>query len=332
MPAASVLIVNYNSGPHLAACLAHLQAQTMRDFEAIVVDNDSVDNSLGIAQRQVEGDGRFCFEAAGRNLGFAAANNRAAAMAGAPWLALLNPDAFAAPDWLEQLLFATQRHPDAAMFGSTQIDAQNADRLDGTGDRYFCLGLAWRGGHGWPVGTLPPEGEIFGPCAAAALYRADAFRAVGGFDETLFCYMEDVDLAFRLRLARQRAVQIPAARVRHIGGGAGGSGEFAIHHGVRNSIWCFAKNMPGSLMWPLLPLHLLAMLLMVLSKAVRGERGGWRGLRDGLAGLVDLWPRRRAVQSARRITALQLMRMLTWNPLALLTRAPPNPGGRSGGG
>ncbi|MFN3398776.1 MAG: glycosyltransferase family 2 protein [Ferrovibrio sp.] len=101
------------------------------------------------------------------------------------------------------------------------------------------------------MAVLPPEGEAFGPCAAAALFRADAFRAAGGFDESLFCYMEDVDLAFRLRFAGERAMQIPAARVRHVGGGSVGGSEFAVYHGARNSVWCFVKNIPAALLWPL---------------------------------------------------------------------------------
>lgn len=324
MPAASVLIVNYNAGPHLAACLAHLQAQTLNDFEVIVIDNASSDDSLAAARRQVEGDGRFRFDATGRNLGFAAGNNRAAAQAVAPWLALLNPDAFAAPDWLDQLLVATQRHPTVAMFGSTQVNARQPDRLDGAGDCYLFLGQAWRGGHDWPLTALPPEGEVFSPCAAAALFRADAFHAAGGFDEAFFCYMEDVDLAFRLRLAGERAMQIPAARVRHVGGGSGSTGEFAVYHGLRNSVWCFVKNTPAALLWPLLPLHVLAMILVVLKKSVRGEAGAWRGLSHGLLGLRQVWPARAGVQRGRRLSALSLLNSQSLNPLACLTRRPPN--------
>ena len=95
---------------------------------------------------------------------------------------------------------ATRRHPDVVMFGSTQIDVLDQRRLDGVGDHYLVTGLPWRGGHGWSVNELPAEGEVFAPCAAACLIRADAFREANGFDERFFCYVEDIDLAFRLRL------------------------------------------------------------------------------------------------------------------------------------
>src|SRR5215813_7450088 len=217
-PSISVLVVNYNSGHHLSAAARAVAAQSFGDFEAIVIDNRSGDDSLATAQSAVAGDGRFHFDRAGGNLGFAAGNNFAAARARGAWLALLNPDAVPTQDWLEQLIAATHRHPDAAMFGSTQIDAADPERLDGAGDHYLAIGLPWRGGYGWARSALPAEGEVFSPCAAACLIRTDAFRAAGGFDERFFCYVEDVDLAFRLRLRGHHCVQIRATVVRHVGG------------------------------------------------------------------------------------------------------------------
>src|SRR5690242_10966967 len=102
-PAVRVIVVSYNSGAYLARCLAALAAQSMPRFEAVVVDNGSSDGSLDGA---LPADGRFSVIRLGENLGFAAANNRGAAGARTRWLATLNPDAFAEPDWLAQLLAA----------------------------------------------------------------------------------------------------------------------------------------------------------------------------------------------------------------------------------
>ena len=84
------------------------------------------------------------------------------------------------------------------------------DHLDGAGDSYHVSGRAWRNGHNAPVATWPAgEYEVFAPCAAAALYRRAAFEEIGGFDERFFCYFEDVDLGFRLRLRGHRCVYVP---------------------------------------------------------------------------------------------------------------------------
>src|SRR5262249_18807967 len=140
-PAVSVLIVNYNSGQHLAAAVRGLAAQSFGDFEAIVVDNGSADDSLAAAQSVAAGDDRVLFRRAKGNLGFAASNNRAAALARGVWLALLNPDAVPARDWLEQLIAATRRHPHAALFGSTQLDASDPQRLNRAKNQYLAIRL-----------------------------------------------------------------------------------------------------------------------------------------------------------------------------------------------
>jgi GT2 family glycosyltransferase len=211
------------------------------------------------------------------------------------------------------------------MFGSTQMDAIDPSRLDGTGDCYFCGGLPWRGGHGWPVNALPPEGEVFSPCAAAALYRSDAFHAVGGFDERYFCYVEDVDLGFRLRLWGHRCVQIPAAIVDHVGGASSGGGNspFARFQGTRNVIWCFVKNMPAGLLLPLLPVFAAVLLLLLAYGAKRGQAGiVAKAFVAAIRGLPEVWGDRRKVQQGRKATTATIANALSWSPRALARRAP----------
>jgi N-acetylglucosaminyl-diphospho-decaprenol L-rhamnosyltransferase len=319
-PAVSVLIVNYDSGAHLSNAVQRLMAQSLTDIEVIVIDNGSRDESFVRAQALVGKDKRFLFVEAGSNLGFAAGNNFAASKAHGAWLAFLNPDAVPAPDWLEQLMAATRRHFDVVMFGSTQIDALDPCRLDGAGDHYLATGLPWRGGHGWPAKELPAEAEVFAPCAAACLIRADDFREANGFDERFFCYVEDIDLAFRLRLRGHRCIQVPQAVVEHVGTASAGSegSAFADRCGTRNLIWCFVKCMPGPLFWPLLPFHMLAVLLW----AARLGRPGWDGLRMGLRGLPAVWASRTALQRTRRVPWWRIGLALSWNPLAYLRRVP----------
>ncbi len=323
-PRVSVLIVNYNAGHHLARCIAALRRQTMAEFEAIVVDNASSDRSLVLARDAAEGDARLVFDEVGANLGFAAGNNRAAARARAKWLATLNPDAFAEPDWLARLLDAVGRHPDADMFGSTQLDDADPAMLDGAGDCYLFCGIPWRGGKGHAASKTPPEGEVFGPCAAAALYRATAFRAAGGFDPAYFCFCEDSDLAFRLRLAGSRCVQVRDAVVHHVGGGSATPyPSFARYHGTRNMIWTFVKNMPPSLLWPLLPAHLAMLAFLCAKAAFRGELAVLgKAFVDAAAGLPRILRARRIGRNSRRANAATIARALCWNPFTYLRRMP----------
>lgn len=317
-PSVTVVIVNYNSGARLAQCLAHLKAQTFGSFETIVVDNASADRSADAAR----GDETITLIDAGANLGFAAANNLAAKSARGEWLAFLNPDAYAAPDWLEELIAAAARWPAADAFGSTQIEALDPSRLDGAGDVFHAFGVPWRGHVGWPVDALPPEGECFAPCAAAALYRKSAFDRLGGFDERFFCYGEDVDLGFRLRLTGGMAVQAPRAVVRHEGSGiTGRRSDFTVYHGHRNRVWTYVLNMPLPLLVLTLPFHLVVNVCVLAGFLFSGDaRAYLRAMRNAAKGMNVIWPDRRARQRARTASLGDVARALTWSPVKLLRK------------
>lgn len=319
----SILIVNYNAGAHLTRCLDALRAQDFLHFEAIVIDNASADDSLARAVACFQ-DPRFRLIRNTRNEGFAAGNNIGAASARGAWIATLNPDAFANSDWLSRLIAATRRYPDADMFGSTQLDDQQPAILDGAGDAYLAIGIPWRGGKGQAADTVNGDYEVFGPCAAAALYRADAFRQVGGFDERLFCYVEDVDMAFRLRLGGSRCIQLRDAVVRHIGGVTSDQRRsFARFHGTRNITWVFLKNMPLAFLLPLLPLHGAALLYLLAKSTLRGNPGPVaRGIAASLQGLGPAWRDRKTVQMRRRVGLAGVARFLCWSLPTYVRRAP----------
>jgi len=317
----AVIIVNYNSGPLLQTCLDGLANQTYRDeFEVIVVDNGSQDRSMESLER-VASNVRTIM--AGENLGFARANNLAARATDAEYLALLNPDAWPSPEWLEKLVDAEQRHPKAASFGSTQIDASNQSVLDGAGDAYHVMGLSWRGQIGRPVTTLPPEGETFAACAAAALYRRAEFMALGGFDERYFCYIEDVDLGFRLRLAGYRCMQVADAVVLHHGSSvAGRRSAFVEYHSTRNAIWTYMKNMPLPLLLPGIPFHVLLRMAYLVRAIHRGtHRECLRALRDAVCGIGAILASRNALRASRVASLGEIARALTWSPMKALSRS-----------
>ncbi len=178
-------IVNWNGERLLDRCLTALLAQTSKPHEIILLDNASTDGSVEIARRFPT----VRVIALEQNTGFARGNNLAieAASAESEWIALINPDAFAAPRWLETLLAVAESKPEFDVFGSKLVNAADSTLLDGTGDAYHISGLVWRTAHGVPVSHLgESKCEIFSPCAAAALYRRSALLEVGGFDEDFF--------------------------------------------------------------------------------------------------------------------------------------------------
>jgi len=320
IPKASIIIVNFNAAKWLAKSVASVQAQTEQDFECFIVDNGSTDSSLDTLPKL---DKRFHVIELGNNAGFAVANNHAAKLAKAPWIALLNPDAFARPNWLEELMKASSLALNITMVGSTQYLAlADTPTLDGAGDCYHASGIAFRAGYGKQVAP-PVTGLVFGPCAAAALYHRESFLARGGFDERFFCYHEDVDLAFRMQLAGGECVQSADAIVDHVSSAIADTvPEFAVYHGTRNRIWTFYKNMPLLLMILLTPAHILANLAYLGWALFRKGRfrPTLRGIKDGIKGLPQTFKDRKAVQTYSQLGSITLGRKLTWSPLKVIKR------------
>jgi GT2 family glycosyltransferase len=306
----TVLIVNWNSGELLAECLDHLLEQTIQPENVIIVDNASSDNSADV----VETYKNITLKKPGSNLGFAAGNNLALTECDTEFVALLNPDAFPDSKWLESLLLKASKCPDLAAFGSRQLMQENEKLLDGIGDTYHMSGLVWRERHGAQQRQDDlAEREIFSPCAAAALYRRSAFMDMGGFDEDFFCYMEDVDLGFRLRLAGHKAMYVPEAIVHHVGSATTGGqhSDFSVYHGHRNLVWTFIKNMPGALFLLLLPLHLMLNLFSIIWFSAKGQgnviiRAKW----DAIKGIPVMWRKRKEIQPNRQASTLDIWRVL----------------------
>lgn len=324
MPHISVIIVNYNAGAHLSRCIAALAAQTHDDFEILLADNASTDDSLARCALDALSDIPHTILHFDENLGFAEANNRAAANAAGTWLAFLNPDAFPRPDWLQRLQDATMRYPETAMFGSTQLADDDPERVDGAGDMLHALGVPWRGLYRKPVDQLPAQDcEVFAPCAAASLVRADVFRDSGGFDARFFCYCEDIDLAFRLRLWGHRCIQLRHAIVSHVGSAiTGKESAFSAFHGARNRHWVFIKNMPGPLCWTLYPFHLLTQLALIVWAIPQGVAGPTaRGLWAGVRGSGPVFHARKGIQARRTASIRAIAGALCWSPLPLLRRS-----------
>lgn len=319
-PKISVLIVAHEAGRHLGRCLEALGRQSFRDFEVLLLDNGSTD---GAAEALPPTDFPLALVRSLGNIGFAAGNNLIAREARGEWLALLNPDAFAEPDWLAAFEEATRRYPDCDVFGSTQLLDGDPDRLDGAGDHYSPLGLAWRGDRLRPAALVTGDGEVMGPCAAAAFYRRSAFLAVGGFAARFFCYYEDVDLGLRLRLAGHRCIQLAGARVRHVGSATAGQGsDFSRYHVTRNRIWTFLRCMPAPLFALFLPVLAAQLLLVLALGPVRGDLAvRRRAIADAVAGWRETLAERRRIQKARRASLGDFARALTWSPLKLLTKS-----------
>lgn len=320
-PEVTVVVVNYMGGDYIRRCLESLARQTFRNFETIVVDNASLDGSI---DRLGDTPSNTIILRESVNHGFALANNIAARMGRGRWLALLNPDAEAAADWLECLMRAVAERPEHRVVASLQIATHDHAVLDGAGDCYLAFGYAWRGGHGRSRRDTPAPGECFAPCGAAALYPRDVFLACGGFDERYFCYHEDVDLGFRLRLLGERCQFDPRCVVTHAGSGiAGKASDFSVFYGARNGVWTYLKNMPGALLAFTFPVWAATTLAILIRGLFTGRfKATARGLVAAFRGIGYAFSQRKHLGRSRTASIVAIAQSLSWNPLTFLARQP----------
>jgi len=244
-PRVSAMVLNYNGRELLETILPSLYCQTYRDLAIAVVDDGSTDSSRDYVRerwREVE-----LIPTGPRNVGVAAAFNVAVSAARGELVALLNTDLELEPDWLEQLVAAIDRHPEAAAVTGKTRNYWRREELDGAGDVFTRSATAHRRGIGAPDrGQYEVEEEVFAASAGAALYRAAALADVGPFDESFTAYLEDVDWGLRAQLAGYRAWYVPAAVAYHMGGQTTGGDTSPVYYGLlrRNTVAILAKDVP----------------------------------------------------------------------------------------
>jgi GT2 family glycosyltransferase len=311
-PRVAVVIPNWNTRAFLGPCLEFLRRQTFRDFETLVVDSASTDGSVGFVEERFP---EVRVLALPENRGFSGAVNAGIEASSADLVVLLNNDTEQDPGWLEALVRAAERRPEAGLFASKLVDFGDRRLLDGAGDALRKSGLPYRLGHGErDRGQFGSEEFVFGACAAAALYRRSVFEEVGLFDEDFFAYCEDGDLSFRAQLAGHRCLYVPDSVVYHVGSVSTGGkrSATATRLGTRNGLLLLVKNLPGPLVRGFLPHIALGQLsrLLVVSLSPGGPRAHLEGLVEAWRLLPKMLKKRRNIQDGRRVSDVYLRELL----------------------
>jgi N-acetylglucosaminyl-diphospho-decaprenol L-rhamnosyltransferase len=233
-PDITVVIVNFNSGPHLAECLASLDTGlTGFNWEVVVVDNASTDSSEAPAADSESRDAttrRVRLVRLPTNTGFAAAANLGARTGAANLLLFINPDCVVAPGFLDPLLDELNTSPRRAAVAPCVLNADGSPQGNARGDPTMMTGFFGRTtllSRLFPSARLARRNVVVSHSQAAAsvdwvsgscvLVQREAFNAIGGFDERYFLYWEDADLCRRLRNAGWSIRFRPEARIVHVG-------------------------------------------------------------------------------------------------------------------
>jgi GT2 family glycosyltransferase len=321
----SVGIVTFNSAAQIGRCLASVLAQSHRPVEVVVWDNASADDSAerarALGARVVTSE---------RNLGFAAAANELVRRTTGGYLLLLNPDAYPAPDYLARLVAAAGADP---RIGSVTGKLVRSDPtrgpalIDSAGHVFYRNRSALNRGENEPDrGQFDEPGEVFGVCAAAALYRRAMLEdvRVGDeyFDSAFFAYLEDVDLDWRARLRGWIAYYVPAAVAVHERGHKGKrrtKHTAVLRHSLKNRYLMMLRNDRITDVLRDLPAIAGMELLRALDYAL-AHPGALRGYLDLVALLPHALATRRQIQARRATPASALRRWVAAYPLRAKVR------------
>jgi GT2 family glycosyltransferase len=247
-PLVSVVVLNWNGAADTLTCLNSLAALTYPDFNVVVVDNGSTDDSLARLGPYIAPYPLTLLET-GRNLGYAGGNNvgtRHALEHGADFVLVLNNDTTVAPDLLERLVESAQRNPDAGVFSARIMYFDEPERVWFDGARWnpSNLRLEWpgQGEDESSLGTADHDTDY--ACGAALFFRADVARQIGLLDESFFLVWEEVDWSFRARKAGSRNIVVPAAKVWHKIGVSFGSESSPLrtYFSIRNELLWFSRH------------------------------------------------------------------------------------------
>lgn len=286
MPNVGIVISNYNGWQDTVQCLESLQKQTYRDFEIILLDDASTNDSVQQMQKHLTENTVFLPQEA--NVGFAAANNvgmRRALADGCDWVLLLNNDTVAAPDFLETLLRET---PAGAVSCPKMLFLDPPDEI------WFAGGELDRatgkvrhlGGHEKDGPAFAEKKQVSFITFCCVLLPRQVIEQVGFLDETLFMYCEDVDYCIRLADAGVPLWFLPDARIWHKAGGSAG-GMLSVYYITRNTLYLTCKGKSrGHIRARTLPVLIAGAARYALTKLLGRKKGRSYG---AFRGALDFW-------------------------------------------
>jgi GT2 family glycosyltransferase len=301
----TAVVLAYGDQPYLYEVVDRVLASTGVDVQVVVVDNGCTSPSLdGLRHRP----GVTLLEP-GANTGFTGGCNLGAAATQSEFLAFINSDALVEPEALAELVAVAAR-PEVGLASASVRLAETPELLNSAGNPVHVLGLSWSGHLGEPADNFPTEGPVTSASGAAVAVHREKWKALGGFTERFFAYLEDADLSLRCWQQGWDVVYVPSAVVLHHYEFSRNTAKFYLLE--RNRLLMVLSLYEGRTLLLLSPVLLAFELAMCAVAAA----GGWlpaklRGYRWLLRERRWLAAHRREVQRARRRSDRELASLLT---------------------
>ena len=323
----SIIIVNYNGRSLLEGCLAALKAQTFTDYEIILVDNGSQDNSQKTIKQLCQTydlTHQTTVRLLTENSGFPGGNIRGLEIATGDYIATLNNDTEVDKDWLKELVLSMESDPKIGICASLLL-VHGTKTIDSAADGVAKTLKGFKRGEGEGPEKYTEREYVFGACAGAALYRREMLDDIGFFDEDFFLIHEDTDLNFRAQLAGWKVLYVPTAVVRHkVRSSIGTMSATAVYYSLRNSEWVRMKNVPAAVLLWCLPQVVIDYIAEFFYFAVKhgflrlyckAKFDAWRNVRK-------MYCKRKEIMKRKRISNRYLLDSMTpaWDRAFFLSK------------
>lgn len=303
-PRISVIIPNWNGVNLLKNCLESLRGQTFRDFETVVVDNGSVDNSVQYIRKNFPGVKLIELK---ENTGFAPAVNLGIKICVGDDIVLINNDTKLDRNCLKYLVKAADKHPEVGMVAARMLNYKNPKLIDSAGDYIDAVGHANNIGLGDKDGLkYQKAGYVFLVTGGGGLFKREVFERIGFFDSDYFAYFEDVDFCLRAQMVGFKGWYEPKAVIYHLHKATSNRNKaFTEYLQFRNMTMTVIKDFPYKLL--VRNFNLLKIILVNLNtvRYMAGKGYLVEALKAEyyiLLNFLRLLKKRREIQAGRKVS------------------------------
>jgi GT2 family glycosyltransferase len=306
----SIIVVNWNGERFLKDCLGALSSQTYANYEIILVDNGSSDNSISFV---TENFPEVKIVSLNENTGFTGGNAAGLEVAVGDFVSLVNNDARPEKTWLENLIQPMLRNHTIGICAPKLI-FENSQKVNSAGDGLTTAGVGFNRGLGKDAAEFTMPELVFGACGAAVLYRRRMLDEIGFLDEDFFLYDEDTDLNFRAQLAGWKCVYVPTAIAYHMANATSRRlSDLHVYYHTRNLEFVWIKNMPFETMLRFAHHKVIQELGAFCYLCLRHGKWGpfFRAKRDALKMLPVVLKKREKIQARKRVPNSYVRSMLT---------------------
>lgn len=324
---ASVIVVNYNGKGLTIEALKALQKQTFQDFEVILIDNNSSDNSLNEIKNFLNLSllrKKTTIVELSRNRGFAGGCNEGFKYAKGKYIVLLNNDAQPDKNWLDELIKAADKHPEVGICAS-KIIAYGMNKIDAAGHLFTWFLKGFKRGEEEPKDLYNIEEYVFGACGGAALYKREMIDEIGFLDEDFFLIYEDIDLDLRAQLAGWKVLYVPSAVVYHkTHSTISYSDDLFAYYTLRNIELVRLKNVPITVFLICFPFFILEKIaeFFYFCFKLNKSRIYIQAKKDAIKMAKNMLKKRKTIMKNKKVNEYQLLAIMTpiWQKNLLISK------------